>query len=125
MSVERYLQERYRQLLKQQAYRPARPLSQVLQQLLARRSYGRLLSRQQLEHIWRSVVDGRLAAACRPGELRRSVLTVWVTDSAVLQELTFQKRQILAKIKALAPDLTLRDLMFRVDPSAVGDGKEG
>ena len=52
----------------------------------------------------------------RPGNVRRSVLEVTVRNSAVLQELTFQKTQLLGELSRLLPDQNIRDLRFRIGP---------
>ena len=38
----------------------------------------------------------------------------WSVNSAVLQELTFQKKQLLEKIVVALPDQKIRDLRFRI-----------
>ncbi len=116
MSEERFLVDRYRQRIRQEASGPVRQIGQLLRQLLARRNYGRLLSQEQLVELWCQVVEEQLARSSRPGSLRQGLLTVWVTDSVVLQELTFHKRQIVARINILAPQWAIRDLEFRVNP---------
>jgi hypothetical protein len=48
------------------------------------------------------------------GKIRRGVLEVLVGNSAVLQELTFQKKHLLDKIVAALPDQKIRDVRFRI-----------
>ena len=42
------------------------------------------------------------------------MLEVTVSNSTIVQELTFQKQQILAELQAELPDANIRDLRFRV-----------
>ena len=39
---------------------------------------------------------------------------VWVANSAVNQELTFQKKALLARLRELLPEIQLRDFRIRV-----------
>ncbi|MBN1590341.1 MAG: DUF721 domain-containing protein, partial [Pirellulales bacterium] len=52
----------------------------------------------------------------RPGAIRRGVLQVTVANSAMLQELVFQKRDVLLSLKRLLPDTNIQDLRFQVAP---------
>jgi predicted nucleic acid-binding Zn ribbon protein len=55
-----------------------------------------------------------LARFTRPGQVRRGVLEVTVSNSTIVQELTFQKERILAVLRAKRPDARIRDLRFRI-----------
>jgi len=80
---------------------------------MARRGYARILSNHQFSDAWIQA-SGRLHQQSRSGQLRRGVLEVVVANSLVLQELTFQKRQILTTLNQLLPDQKIRDLRFCV-----------
>jgi hypothetical protein len=60
------------------------------------------------------VVDDRLACASQPTRLNRGVLEVAVGNSAALQELTFQKRQLLKALQQTQIGAQVRDLRFRI-----------
>jgi predicted nucleic acid-binding Zn ribbon protein len=86
----------------------------VMSSLLSKRGYGRVLATSALDDAWRAAVGETLAADTRAGNIKRGVLEVIVRDCAVLQELTFQKKQILTKLQALAVDQKLKDVRFKV-----------
>ena len=92
------------------------PIANVLAQLLARRGYARQSAAASCEAAWREAVGQALAGVTRPGNIRRGVLEVFVANSTLLQELAFQKAQVLDRLRKLLPDEAIRDLRFRVGP---------
>ena len=101
------------------AARSPRRAGDVVADVIRVHGYARVTSQRTLEKAWRQAVaetvTGVAAAhASRPGNVRRGVLTVWVANSAVNQELTFQKRALLARLHDLAPEVCLRELRIRV-----------
>ena len=94
--------------------RPPAKMADVLSNLMSKRGYGRVLSTNSLDDAWQKVVGPRFAGDTRPGNIKRGVLEVLVASSAVLQELTFQKKQLLNKIQTEAPDQKITDLRFKV-----------
>ena len=48
--------------------------------------------------------------------MRRGVLEVWVQNSTLVQELSFEKTRLLKTLAQLVPDEKIRDLKFRVGP---------
>jgi predicted nucleic acid-binding Zn ribbon protein len=94
--------------------RPPQHVSNVLSSLLSKRGYGRVQETSALSDAWQAAVGPTLAADTRIGNIKRGVLEVFVRDSAVLQELTFQKKQILKKLQTLAVDHKLKDVRFKV-----------
>lgn len=111
---ERWVETRLRQLQESHPSRPAKPIGQILRRLLARRGYAQPVAAAELRAAWVEAVGEVLASWTVVGKLSGGVLTVWVADSAVLQELAFRKRQIMAKIKYRAPQFSLRDIVFRI-----------
>jgi predicted nucleic acid-binding Zn ribbon protein len=101
------------------AARTPRRAGDVVADVIRVRGYARVTSQRTLEKAWRQavaeIVSGVAAtSASRPGNVRRGVLMVWVANSAVNQELTFQKRALLARLGELLPEARLRDLRIRV-----------
>lgn len=94
-------------------HRPPQLLGDVLAQVMARRGYSRLISAEDYSQAWQQVA-GDLAAASRPGLLQRGVLQIVVGNSAAVQELTFQKRQLLRGLAERLPNQKIRDLKFVV-----------
>lgn len=101
------------------AARSPRRAGDVVADVIRVRGYARVTSQRTLEKAWRQavaeLVSGVAAtSASRPGNVRRGVLMVWVANSAVNQELTFQKKALLARLRELLPEIQLRDFRIRV-----------
>jgi len=94
-----------------------RKFADVLAELMAKRGYSRQRSRTDLADAWRTAAGELIADHSRPGLVRRGTLEVIVTHSALLQELSFQKGNILAKLQELAPQEKISELRFRVGPT--------
>lgn len=91
-----------------------RNIADVLSEMMARRGYARDQSRADLAEAWREAAGSLVAEHSRVGLVRRHVLEVTVTHSALVQELTFQKGAILTRLRELAPQEGIADLRFRV-----------
>jgi predicted nucleic acid-binding Zn ribbon protein len=94
--------------------RGPRPIADVVSQLLARRGYARIQSAFEFEQAWKQAAGEVMSTHTRPGNVKRGVLEITVRNSSVLQELTFQKKQLLTKLQTLTTDQPIRDLRFRV-----------
>jgi predicted nucleic acid-binding Zn ribbon protein len=92
--------------------RPQR-IGDVLAELVARRGLGRVQSGELLSGAWRQAVGEFAARHSRVGAVRRGVLEVVVAHSALVQELTFRKPDLLVQLARFAPDEQIRDLRFR------------
>jgi len=93
---------------------PAKPVKEVLSQLLAKRGYAQVQTAATCEEAWREAVGGKLAADSRAGNVRRGVLEVLVRNSVTVQELGFVKTKIVKTLSKLVPEQQIRDLRFRV-----------
>ena len=89
-------------------------IGDLLAQLMARRGYARQTAAADFSAAWREAVGPTLAAFTRAGNLRRGALEVLVANSALLQEITFQKQAVLGRLQALLPDQKIRDLRFKI-----------
>jgi len=89
-------------------------IGDVVSGLLARNGYAHAAAHEQCAGAWQEAVGAKLAADSRVGNLRGGILEVFVRNSIVLQELTFQKRQVTEKLTVLLPELHLRGLRFKV-----------
>jgi len=89
-------------------------LSEVLSRLFTERGWGRHQERTRLERIWAEVAGPEIAAQTRVGAMRRGVLEIEVTNSALLQELAgFHKRRLLDALRMELPGAAPKDLRFR------------
>jgi predicted nucleic acid-binding Zn ribbon protein len=82
--------------------------------LITLRGYGRVQATADFAAAWQDAAGPSLARHTRPGRLVRGQLEITVTNSAVLQELTYQKQRILAELEEHVPDARIRDLRFRI-----------
>jgi predicted nucleic acid-binding Zn ribbon protein len=94
--------------------RKPKKIADVLAQLITARGYGRIQSDANLTAAWQQAAGPAISQYTRPGRLRRGTLEVTVSNSTIVQELTFQKQQILAELQTAMADANIRDIRFRV-----------
>lgn len=94
--------------------RKPKKIGDVLAQLITARGYGRIQADADFAAAWQAAAGEALGRFSRPGRLRRGQLEVTVTNSTIVQELTFQKQQILAALQTQLPDARIRGLRFRI-----------
>ena len=92
----------------------AKPLKDVLAQLIIKRGYGRQMEQEEIEQVWSTIVDEPLASSARPRQPYRGTLEIVAKNSTVLQELSFRKPELLQKLQHNLPGKTIRDLRFKV-----------
>jgi hypothetical protein len=85
-----------------------------MSRLMARTGYDRERAAEGLAEAWRQAVAGPLREASQPGLVRRGVLEVFVSHSALVQELGFQKRDVLARLAELVPAAGISDIRCRL-----------
>ena len=93
--------------------RPKRP-ADLLGQLMARKGFSQQESKNDLSDVWGSLVGESLSGKTRVGLLKRNVLEVYVSSSAVNQQLTFKKAQLLKQLKQQLPKENIKDLRFKI-----------
>ena len=91
-------------------------IGNVLAELLARRGYARVQAGATCAAAWATAAGEQFAAGSRAGAVRRGVLEVLVSNSTLIQELSFEKPHLLGKLAELVPEEKIRDLKFRVGP---------
>ncbi len=104
------------QFVKSRQYyqRDPQPIANVLSRLLSRKAYTQVQSADQREAAWRDIVGPDLAAHSRVGRVQRGVLQIVVRNSALMQELSFRKKNLVKRMMAKLPELKIRDLRFHV-----------
>ncbi len=106
-----------RDITSRQRYRAGpKRMADVVNDLITRRGYAQVQSSATCAEAWRAAAGPALACHTVAGHVRRGVLEVFVRNSAVVQELTFRKKKLIAELTRLAPDLKVRDVKFRVGP---------
>lgn len=108
-----FLARREREQRRYHARKP-KTIGNVVAQLITARGYGRIQANANFAAAWQTAVGPALAKYTHAGRLRRGVLEITVSNSMTIQELTFQKQDILKKLQAELPDAKIRDLRFRV-----------
>jgi predicted nucleic acid-binding Zn ribbon protein len=81
---------------------------------MSRRGFARVQSAAAYDAAWREAAGPLAAKYTRVGSLRRGTLEVVVANSPLLQELGFQKTELLKRLAELLPDDGITGLRFRV-----------
>lgn len=105
---------KYRSKSSQQQPKGPQKMADVISVLMARRGYAQQQSAAISQQAWQQTVGKTFSGHTRAGNIRRGVLEVIVRNSAILQELTFQKKQLLKKMTEQGGDQIINDLRFRV-----------
>ena len=99
---------------KKATVRGPQPIGNIISELMARRGVGRQLSAQQRQEAWQQAVGEPLAGYTRCGSVYRRRLEVVVANSTLMQELTYQKPEILRRLHENAPELEIDDIRFKL-----------
>jgi predicted nucleic acid-binding Zn ribbon protein len=89
-------------------------IGNILSEMMARRGLGRIQSTEALETVWRQVAGPLVAQYTRIGAIRRGTLEINVANSTLIQELSFQKHDLLAALQKSLPEEGIKNLRFRV-----------
>jgi predicted nucleic acid-binding Zn ribbon protein len=89
-------------------------IGNVLSELMSRRGYARIQSAAAYDAAWAEAAGPLAAKYTRPGQVRRGILEVIVANSTLMQELGFQKQDLLDAVAKLLPDEGIEKLRFRV-----------
>lgn len=81
---------------------------------MARKGFSQQESRTELAGVWRSLVGDTLGKKTRVGQLRRNVLEVFVSSSAVNQQLSFKKTQLVKQLQQQLPKEKIKDIRFKI-----------
>jgi predicted nucleic acid-binding Zn ribbon protein len=99
--------------IRPQYRRDARPIGQIVGQLLARQGYANVQAHAEWREVWQEVA-GELAVHSRPARYSRQVLEVLVDHSATLQELRFHEQRLLAALRERMPHHRLKRLRWKI-----------
>ena len=88
-------------------------LRDLIPDFMAKTGLNRMRKTDDLAEKWAEVAD-----IFRPhavfDALRRGVLEIIVSDTIIIQELTFRKAELLRKMREAYPDAKFKDIRFRV-----------
>ena len=85
----------------------------LLGQLMAHRGIAQQQSANELAEAWK-IAAANFWKHTRLGNVRRGVLQVVVRSSAVMQQMSFEKHNILTELQARLPNNRIQDLRFQV-----------
>ncbi|MEQ9379725.1 MAG: DUF721 domain-containing protein [Pirellulales bacterium] len=91
-----------------------RPIGDLLNELFARRGYGRQQANQSYGKAWSEAAGVSLAGKTRVGKVQGGTFEVIAASSTLVQEMTFQKQTLLAQLIERLPDEKITKLKFRV-----------
>ena len=98
------------------------PIGELLLDYIEARGLRRPMQLAMARRLWPEICGPRAAQVSRPAMLQRDVLTVRVTDSVWLQELSMQKPTLLTRLaEAMLDDMAPTDLRFILAGSLEGD----
>lgn len=103
-------------LIKQRTRYGVRPkqAGNLVNQLMARRGIAQQQYNNELASTWDQVVGPQWNQLTKPANLNRGVLEILVANSLVNQQLTFEKKKLLEKMKQAMPEMNLKALRFSV-----------
>jgi len=81
---------------------------------MARTGYDREQASAGLAAAWADAVPETLQGTSQPGLVRRGVLEVFVSHSALVQEFGFHKQAVLDRLQGLLPEAGIHDIRCRV-----------
>jgi hypothetical protein len=91
-----------------------RSIGSVVSRLLARTGYDQEHAADGLAQAWEQAAPDAFRGCSQPGLVRRGVLEVFVSHSALVQEMGFHKRDVLTKLAALVPAEGITDIRCRL-----------
>lgn len=89
-------------------------MGNVVAQLLAKRGYAQQQDGEDCAAAWREAAGEKLSGQTRVGLVKYGVLEIFVKNSSTIQELTFNKKRLLAEMKRLLPQQKLREIKFKL-----------
>ena len=89
-------------------------IGNVLSELMSRRGYARIQSAAIYDAAWSEAAGPLASKYTRPGQVRGGTLEVVVGNSTLMQELGFQKQDLLDALAKLLPNEGIKSLRFRV-----------
>lgn len=99
---------------KQTRSRGPQPIGDILAELMARKGFARARGEEACQAAWQEAVGRPVGQYTRTGKLRRGSLEIFVANSMLIQELTFQKAGLLKSLREKLPDENIRDFRFKV-----------
>ena len=87
-------------------------VGELLPTILKQLGLDKRFKEQRVLTLWSAVVGEEIAARTKATKIDRGVLFVRVDHGAWLQELHFIEREIIEKLRALVPGVTINKIRF-------------
>ena len=114
-SEEAEFKEKAASVAKKQIHaRRPKKANEIINRLLARKGYSQTQSHQQLQEIWEKTVGPRMKEQTRAIGIKAGSLTVMVQSAVVNQEMAYQKKELLSKIKNSAIGSRVKNIRFKI-----------
>lgn len=100
---------------KRQRYR-RRPKksADLVSRLMARQGYTQTRSNDELKEAWEIAVGPKYTQSTTAGRISRGVLEIQVANSPTINQLSFQKRQLLSAMQQQLPQNKIKDIRFKL-----------
>jgi hypothetical protein len=95
-------------------------IGKVMARLMSRTGYDREQATAGLAAAWADAAPAPFQRGSQPGLVRRGVLEVFVSHSALVQEFGFHKPAVLARMQTLLPEAGIQDIRCRLMHGAGG-----
>jgi predicted nucleic acid-binding Zn ribbon protein len=93
--------------------RQPKRIDNVISQVFQRKGYAQVRTMGERDAAWRSIA-GEMVSHTHLGNMRRGCLEILVANSLVMQELTFCKEVLLAKLQEALPEAKIKQIKFRI-----------
>lgn len=92
------------------------PIGRLLGEVLSKCQSGSASGMRAVMGLWPQTVGDVVAANTRPAAFRKQLLLVYVSSPVWIQELRFQKAEIIRKLNHAAGKDIVSDITFKIGP---------
>ncbi len=86
----------------------------IISQMMARQGYAQTKSNDDLNEAWEIAAGPKFNKNTKAARINRGTLEVIVASSAAMNQLSFQKRQLLSAMQQQLPQNKIKDLRFKL-----------
>lgn len=98
---------------KRQRLKKPLQLSALIESVFAGKPLQKRLREARVWEVWREAVGDQIASRARPLSFRDGILTVAVSGSAWLQQLSLMKPEIIQNVNEAADEEIVKDIFFK------------
>lgn len=104
------------EIMQQKSKKEPESLSAGLQDLFIRKKWSTLWKTYLLTRNWVKIAGPEVAEKTEPAYIQNGILWIYVENSVLMQHMQAGKLQLLEKIQAELPDLTIKDIRWAMRP---------